>query len=53
LASEGELHEIKHDAPGTGNDYTLVEGNVNGDGVADFQIQLTGLITLAKADFVL
>jgi Ca2+-binding RTX toxin-like protein len=32
---------------------TLVEGDVTGDGVADFQILLTGLFTLTGADFVL
>jgi hypothetical protein len=32
---------------------TIVEGDVNGDGNADFQIQLTGLKTLTAGDFVL
>ena len=32
---------------------TIVEGDINGDKVADFQIQLTGLKTLTAADFVL
>ena len=32
---------------------TIVEGTVNADKVADFQIQLTGLKTLTVADFVL
>jgi Ca2+-binding RTX toxin-like protein len=43
----GELHAI---ASGTD---TLVEGDVNGDGVADFQIKLTGLPTLIATDFTL
>ena len=30
-----------------------VQGDVNGDGIADFQIQLTGGIVLSAADFVL
>lgn len=32
---------------------TLIEGDLNGDAVADFQIELTGTITLTAADFVL
>ena len=30
---------------------TIVKGDVNGDGHADFEIELTGLITLVKSDF--
>ncbi len=32
---------------------TFVSGDVNGDGAADFQIQLTGTINLLASDFVL
>ena len=32
---------------------TVVEGTVNADKVADFQIQLTGLKSLTAADFIL
>jgi len=32
---------------------TLIEGDVNGDGVADFQIELRGHIALTSADFIL
>ena len=49
----GELHFAKFDNPGKLHDYTLVEGDINGDGHADFQIELKGLIALSKADFVL
>ena len=31
---------------------TIVEGDVNGDGLADFQIQLTGIHTMTAADLV-
>ena len=49
----GELHFIKVDKPGTALDMTIVEGDRNGDGVADFQIELSHLVALTKADFVL
>ncbi|WP_342236726.1 S8 family serine peptidase [Inquilinus sp. OTU3971] len=32
---------------------TTIAGDINGDGVSDFQIRLTGLIGLVAADFVL
>jgi hypothetical protein len=35
------------------SDKTIIAGDINGDGVADFQIELTGLKTLTAADFVL
>jgi Ca2+-binding RTX toxin-like protein len=50
---QGELHFVKINNPGTAHDKTIVEGDVNGDGRADFQIELTGLIHLTKGDFVL
>ena len=43
----GELHTVK-----TGGN-TIVEGDTNGDGKADFQIELTGLKTLGAGDFIL
>ena len=47
----GELHYVEH---GT---YVTVEGDVNGDGKADFQIDVhnaaNDLTSLLKADFVL
>lgn len=36
-----------------GDGYTHIFGDVNGDGVADFQIRLQGTYTLAATDFVL
>lgn len=48
------------DAPGqlrfgydAGNNTTIVQGDVNGDGAADFEIHLVGQINLMAADFVL
>jgi Ca2+-binding RTX toxin-like protein len=32
---------------------TMVEGDVNGDGVADFQIELSGIVNLTAIDFIL
>ncbi|MEZ5775649.1 MAG: M64 family metallopeptidase [Hyphomicrobiaceae bacterium] len=49
----GELHYVKLNGPGTSHDRTLVEGDVNGDGRADFQIELTGLKSLGAHDFLL
>ncbi|MFM2281647.1 MAG: hypothetical protein RLZZ444_3878 [Pseudomonadota bacterium] len=49
----GQLHFLLKDNAGTGNDFTLVEGDIDGNGKADFQIELTGLINLAKGDFIL
>ena len=43
----GELHQVSV------NGNTVVEGDVDGNGVADFQIYLTGLHTLQATDFVL
>jgi len=43
----GELHAI------LAGDDTLIEGDVNGDAKADFQIELPGIHTLAASDFIL
>ncbi len=43
----GELHFVQQ------NGVTLVEGDVNGDRVADFQIELTGSLALKVTDFIL
>jgi serralysin len=49
----GELHYLKQNLAGTANDKTIVEGDVNGDGKVDFQIELAGLKTLTIDDFIL
>jgi pectate lyase len=43
----GELHVVAE------GEYSLVEGDVDGDGSADFQIALTGRPELAASDFAL
>ena len=47
----GELRYDLIDNP-TGADYTIISMDVNGDGVADSQITLVGLITLGQGDFI-
>jgi Ca2+-binding RTX toxin-like protein len=49
----GELRYVQIDAAGTVDDETIVEGDVNGDGRADFQIELTGLYALLADNFEL
>jgi len=48
----GQLRsQVIHDASG---DYTVVQGDVNGDGIADFEIALVGFTgTIAASDFIL
>jgi Ca2+-binding RTX toxin-like protein len=45
--TKGELHYK------TSGVNVIVEGDIDGDGKADFQIQVTGVATLAAADFIL
>lgn len=49
----GELRFFQENPAGTANDKTIVEGDINGDRIADFQIELTGLKALVAADFIL
>jgi serralysin len=49
----GQLHFIRENNPGNANDRTIIEGDVNGDRIADFQIELTGLHRLTDHDFLL
>ncbi len=49
-AFTGVAGELRHITSGAN---TIVEGDTNGDAVADFQIQLTGAFTLTGADFIL
>ena len=41
------------DRPGTHGDTTVIQGDINGDGVHDFEINLHGLVHLTADDFTL
>ncbi len=41
--AKGQLRWFQDNPAGTVNDKTIVQGDINGDKVADFQIQLAGL----------
>jgi hypothetical protein len=43
---------VTHDLAGTLNDRTIVQGDVNGDGKADFEIELVGLHVLTTDEFI-
>jgi Ca2+-binding RTX toxin-like protein len=47
----GELHFRIVDKAGTANDHTYVEADIDGNGKADFQIDLFGVHTLTAGDF--
>ena len=49
----GELRWFKADVANNASDKTFIEGDVNGDAVADFQIELAGLVSLTAGDFIL
>jgi microcystin-dependent protein len=50
----GQLRYQQHLAgPGTADDATVIQGDTDGDGTADFAIRLDGLHTLVAGDFVL
>jgi D-alanyl-D-alanine carboxypeptidase len=49
----GELHYVRVNKFLPWNDKTIIEGDVNGDGNADFQIELLGLHKLNGGDFIL
>ena len=49
----GELRAVKLNFAGTSHDKTIVEGDSNGDGQADFSIDVRGNIVLGAGDFIL
>jgi Ca2+-binding RTX toxin-like protein len=48
----GQLRFLQLSAPGTGG-ITLIQGDVNGDQIADFSIELHGHVALTAGDFLL
>jgi serralysin len=50
---KGQLIWDQKNHAGTSKDVTLVSGDLNGDKVADFTLELTGLHNLSKGDFIL
>ena len=51
--AKGELRWVQQNNSGIANDKTLVSGDVNGDKVADFTIEISGLHTMRAVDFLL
>lgn len=51
--ARGQLKWSIQDAAGTANDKTIIMGDMNGDRIADFHVELTGLIQLGTGDFIL
>jgi Ca2+-binding RTX toxin-like protein len=49
----GQLHYRQDNHTGTSNDRTYLEADLNGNGTADFQIAVTGLVKFAAGDFIL
>jgi serralysin len=49
----GQLHYAYENPVGTVNDKTIISGDINGDKIADFSIELTGLKTITALDFFL
>ena len=49
----GQLTFAVENPTGTANDRTIIQADMDGNKIADFQIELKGLYTLTSADFVL
>lgn len=48
---KGQIHWLQINSPNNALDKTIIEGDINGDKKADFQIELTGLKFLNYLDF--
>ena len=51
VGREGEFRWFQEDKAGTAKDRTIIECDTNGDKVADFQIELIGLVKLKASNF--
>jgi hypothetical protein len=52
IVKSGDFADHKNGSV-TNRDKVIIEGDINGDGKADFQIELSHYTTIAKSDFVL
>jgi hypothetical protein len=52
-SKSGDLIYRTFDLAGTANDKTIVYGDIDLDGRADFQIELAGILNLSRSDFIL
>lgn len=52
-SAAGELSFVQVNNAGTANDYTILYGDTDADTAAEFQIKLTGLISLKVTDILL
>jgi hypothetical protein len=50
---EGQLRYVQVNNANNALDETVIEADIDGNGIADFQIALTGLVGLTASDFVL
>jgi hypothetical protein len=50
---EGELRYQTFDQAGASNDITVISGDINGDRVADFEIEIVGILQFTSGDFLL
>ena len=48
FSAAGQLHYFL-----SNENTTVIEGDINGDGIADFQIQVNGVTALDVTDFIL
>lgn len=53
FTGSGQIRWFQEDRAGTANDKTIIEGNIDADLAAEFQIELRGLVTLKATDFIL
>lgn len=51
--ARGELRWVQQNNAGTANDKTLVMGDTDGDGAANFVLEISGLHTMRAVDFLL
>ena len=50
---EGELRYQTFDQAGASNDITVISRDINGDHVADFEIEIVGILQFTSGDFLL